>query len=203
VPKVVFSFSLTRFLFFFSEKTFGERKLEWKREALPYMVAVVWGGVGGVVVIALLTTTTTFGILTDQPLREKSMGFVPLKKPGNAKLTEEQVRIIKRDLADYHAGKSGDSPLEIARMLGLAAETIRRIDRGETWGWVGLEDTKRLETVLTAPVSAEEQAEMDKIAEQIFAMQEGLKKPSALDKMTKAVEEARKPEKGLDDFAKS
>lgn len=45
-------------------------------------------------------------------------------------LKEDDVRKIKARLA------VGDSPREIAKDYLVGAETIRRINRGETWAWL-------------------------------------------------------------------
>lgn len=129
------------------------------------------------------------------------MGFLPIKKRGNAKLTEAQVRIIKQDLKDYHEGKSGDSPVEIGKALGLGTETIRRIDRGETWGWVSLDNEANLAAVLSAPATPEEQATMDKMAKEMFEWQEA-RKVSAVDKMAQSVKEVKRPDELVDDIGK-
>jgi hypothetical protein len=52
-------------------------------------------------------------------------------KNANSRLTEGQVVIIKRDLA------LGVPAPALARLHQVSAETIRRIGRGETWGWLG------------------------------------------------------------------
>lgn len=55
---------------------------------------------------------------------------------GNAKLDEEDVRHIRWLLRTGQA-----SPREIAKARGLAVETVRRIERRETWGWLSDETT--------------------------------------------------------------
>lgn len=50
-----------------------------------------------------------------------------------AKLTEDQVREIKRQLTD---DKTEESDAEIARRCGVSAMTIWRIRRGASWAWL-------------------------------------------------------------------
>lgn len=54
-------------------------------------------------------------------------------KNRNAALTEAEVRLIKQALMEGNAAPG------IARIYGVSAETIRRINRGETWGWLDAE----------------------------------------------------------------
>lgn len=49
---------------------------------------------------------------------------------NSAKLTEDRVRQIRRDLAE------GKPAREISALLGLNVETIRRVGRRESWAWV-------------------------------------------------------------------
>lgn len=49
---------------------------------------------------------------------------------SNSKLSEAEVRIILNELA------RGVSAASLARTYQVSAETIRRIGRGETWGWL-------------------------------------------------------------------
>lgn len=51
-------------------------------------------------------------------------------KNANSVLVEADVVVIKRMLV------KGDSASMLARIYGVSAETIRRIGRGETWGWL-------------------------------------------------------------------
>jgi hypothetical protein len=52
------------------------------------------------------------------------------QRTGGAVLSSEQVAVIKRKLLlDF-------SSREIAESYGVGTETIRRIARGETWGWI-------------------------------------------------------------------
>ena len=52
------------------------------------------------------------------------------RSKGNAKLTAADIVIVKTRYA------RGETPRVIARSFGLAAETIRRVLRGETWAWL-------------------------------------------------------------------
>jgi DNA-binding NarL/FixJ family response regulator len=56
----------------------------------------------------------------------------PLPRIGTnkRKLTEEQVREIKRALAE------GRSSRDIARQFGVTGSTVRDIAAGDRWGWV-------------------------------------------------------------------
>jgi DNA-binding NarL/FixJ family response regulator len=56
----------------------------------------------------------------------------PLPRIGSnkRKLTEEQVREIKRALAE------GRSSRDIARQYGVTGSTVRGIAAGDWWGWV-------------------------------------------------------------------
>lgn len=129
--------------------------------------------------------------------------FVPTKRrPANAKLTEAQVRVIKQDLKDYHEGRSGDSPGAIANMLGICAETIRRIDRGETWGWVQLDSEENLAAALAVPPTPEEEAKVNQIAKEMFEWEQK-RKASATAKMLESITEVKRPDRLIDDIEKS
>lgn len=58
---------------------------------------------------------------------------------GNAQLTETQVRVIRRALDN-----NTSTVREQAEMYRLSAETVRRIGRRETWGWLPDEDIRDL-----------------------------------------------------------
>jgi hypothetical protein len=127
--------------------------------------------------------------------------FTPVRKLANAKLTEAQVRVIKQDLKDYHEGRSGDSPSVIAHALGLSTETIRRIDRGETWGWVSLESEEKLAQALSAPLTPEMEALAMQGFEKVLEAQRA--RDQATRKMAEDVAAAVKgPERELDAFGK-
>lgn len=69
-----------------------------------------------------------------------------------AKLTEHEVRLIKQQAA------KGIRAAELARVYGLAAETVRRILRGETWTWVSIEPPRSEEQI-----AAEAQSSLERI----------------------------------------
>lgn len=56
---------------------------------------------------------------------------------GNAKLTEEGVHEIRALLG------AGIRKMDVARWCGVSAKTIRDIERGESWGWLGVKAPKR------------------------------------------------------------
>ncbi|MGH9429632.1 MAG: hypothetical protein ACRD2L_25380 [Terriglobia bacterium] len=119
---------------------------------------------------------------------------------ANAKLTEEQVRVIKQDLKDYHEGRSGDSPRMIALALGLSTETVRRIDRGETWQGVG----EREEFEEGVPIAKEMEAEALKDLDKILAAQKAHDEATrqATRKMEESAREVGKVDRELDGFTK-
>lgn len=85
----------------------------------------------------------------------------------NSTLTEEQVRTIKVRLLE------GESAASLARVYLVSAETIRRIARGETWGWLDLgKPVAQVKEVLEQPVSEEEK---ERIAESHRKLQELLR----------------------------
>jgi hypothetical protein len=70
---------------------------------------------------------------------------------GNAKLSEEQARVILAELQKPpgERRKAG----EIAEIYGLAAETVRRLWRGENWAWLRADLA-----IAPAPTAAEAEA---------------------------------------------
>lgn len=70
-------------------------------------------------------------------------------KNRNAALSEAEVRLIKQALMEGNAAPG------IARIYGVSAETIRRINRGETWGWL---DAEPEPVPVEAPPTPEEEA---------------------------------------------
>lgn len=77
-------------------------------------------------------------------------GMYQGRKNMNAALTEAQVRVIKREL------EKGIPASHLARTYLVSGETIRRIGRGETWGW--------LDAGITGEPPIPEMAETDEIA---------------------------------------
>lgn len=55
---------------------------------------------------------------------------LPRTGTNKRKLTEEQVREIKRALA------AGRSSRDVARQFGVTGSTVRDIRAGDRWGWV-------------------------------------------------------------------
>lgn len=55
------------------------------------------------------------------------------QKKGAAALTEDEVRVIKRELED------GEDVKELSLRYMVGVETIRRIRRGDSWWWVRAE----------------------------------------------------------------
>jgi transposase len=90
-----------------------------------------------------------------------------LEAHGASKLTEAQVRVIKQSLAD------GMRPRALAKIYMVGTETIARIKRGDTWGWVTLQEPQdRLDAVLSVPLSEEEDAEARAGMERAMKVQE-------------------------------
>lgn len=58
------------------------------------------------------------------------------QRTGAAVLTEDQVAHIKHRLF------TGTPPRSIADEYGVGIETVRRISRGDTWGWVPAKNPK-------------------------------------------------------------
>lgn len=82
--------------------------------------------------------------------RQENMkgGAQQRQRTGSATLTAEEVRVIKRLLREAREGY-GDGrylgPRAIAQMYQVGTETIRRIDRGDTWGWLEAEERPLVE----------------------------------------------------------
>lgn len=113
---------------------------------------------------------------------------------GNATLTEEEVRHI-RGLLDTKEASAAD----LARSYRVSAETIRRIGRRETWGWIEgkVERLQSSEISTAAKESFEKLMKMNpELAEQLRGQQQGAL--SATDRMTLAVK-AEKAAQGLGD----
>lgn len=70
------------------------------------------------------------------------------KQNGNARLTEMDVRAIRKLAEVDHVG-----PREIARMYLVSTETVRRILRRETWNWLA-DVPRKSEEELTAEAKA-------------------------------------------------
>lgn len=66
---------------------------------------------------------------------------------SHSRLTELQVQVIKQQLATGVTGAS------LARLYQVSGETIRRIGRGETWGWL---DAKQGDGGINQPPLAEQ-----------------------------------------------
>ena len=80
--------------------------------------------------------------------RNRVTGGLQASRVGNAQLSEAQVRSIRQLL------KEGTSARELAEIHMLSVETIRRIGRRETWGWV--EDLPPPPDLQQVPISPEE-----------------------------------------------
>lgn len=78
----------------------------------------------------------------------------------NAALTEEQVRAIL-------ARQGTDSASTLATVYGCSAETIRRIWRGETWGWLDEEGATAAPPGLTAEEATAAQASLQRLQERL------------------------------------
>lgn len=70
------------------------------------------------------------------------------KRTAGATLTEPEVRIIKAKLQE------GISPRALAGIYQVGIETVRRIDRGETWAWVKLEEGIRTSDLIEEQMAA-------------------------------------------------
>jgi hypothetical protein len=99
------------------------------------------------------------------------------KLARSAVLTEFEVMTIKKRLGHFAeipgTGKR-EWPRDLAKEYGVSTETIRRIDRGDTWGWLIPESP---EIVARKQLSDEE---MKRLADESLARLEGLlteKKP--------------------------
>lgn len=119
---------------------------------------------------------------------------------GNSGFTEEEVRVIKREL------KRGISPRELAGIYLCGLETIRKIGRGDTFAWVEEEDGRE---ELAAAAARIPNKELDEKAQEslkrLLAMGAPIMKgeePSALDKMNQEIREIRDREEELDKFIK-
>lgn len=77
---------------------------------------------------------------------------------GNAQLTETQVRVIRRALEE-----NTQTVRELADMYRLSAETVRRIGRRETWGWLPDEDIRDLTLQLDPVQDAKAAASLAKV----------------------------------------
>lgn len=84
----------------------------------------------------------------------------------NSVLTEAQVRVIKQHLM------VGQSAASLARIYRVSAETIRRIARGETWGYVDVEEAKVLPLVIP-PATEQEKVEIAASLAKFMKLQEG------------------------------
>lgn len=73
------------------------------------------------------------------------------RRTASAVLTENEVRLIKRALL-----RKESTPREIAQIYCVGVETIRKISRGDSWGWVidapGVEE--REDAMMSTPMSA-------------------------------------------------
>lgn len=102
------------------------------------------------------------------------------QRMGNAQLTEDEVRAIRR-LAHVHSAR------EIAKLYGLGAETIRRLLRGETWAWV--KDTPLdmpLSEVSAPPLTDTERVAADAMLQRVL-------KKTGLEKLAQIREEQTRP----------
>lgn len=81
---------------------------------------------------------------------------------GNAKITEESVRALRR-LADTH------TPKELARIYGLGLETVRRILRRDTWAWVESSMPELDETQSVEPLTEMEKKMADESLQRVLA----------------------------------
>ena len=80
---------------------------------------------------------------------------------GNSTLTEQDVRDIRRRLA-----RGESNPRMEARFHGVGLETIKRIERRDTWDWLKDE---------VNPLAQEEEKKMlQESASRMFAMQEAI-----------------------------
>lgn len=82
---------------------------------------------------------------------------------GGSELTEAQVRAIRQRLAEGSATQGG-----LARLYGVSANTIGRIWRGETWGWLDEEEGTAL-----APDSPQMQAQAEESLRRLQALGAG------------------------------
>lgn len=69
------------------------------------------------------------------------------KRLGNATLEVDDVLYIKEEL------QKGVSPRQLAELFEVGTETIRRIARGESWGWVKVKEAIPSATITDDEVS--------------------------------------------------
>lgn len=134
------------------------------------------------------------------------------KRTAAAILTEAEVRVIKTKLAE------GMDRRDLANIYQVAKETIARIDRGDTWGWVkaqGAITQSELDEqiMLATPLTEEEKAKVAASQAKLFAMLKDHKpvaestEDEERDKRIAAryaaeAEKYLKPGKALDEFIK-
>mgnify|MGYP001583013423 CR=1 FL=1 len=87
------------------------------------------------------------------------------RSAGGAILNEDAVRDIRLRAAQ------GQAPRNIALHYDMAAETVRRVIRRETWAWV--QDEGKMEATLTQPTSPIEQAAITASQARLAALLDG------------------------------
>lgn len=120
------------------------------------------------------------------------------QQTGNASFSEEVVRKIRK----LHEG--GHSPREIAEVYLVGIETIRKLLRGETYGWVT--EAERAEGIAEGIMGIPDEV-VDKEGLEILERlkQKGLIRGvegSAAARMNREVKEVRDREEELDKFIK-
>lgn len=108
------------------------------------------------------------------------------KRTAGAILSEREVAVIKRKLLD------GMTPRELSHIYLVATETIRRIAREETWGWVtpaaeGMDALPEGEEL--PPISEELKAKAAASQAAFLAKMQGAGKPIPFGAPTKEDEE--------------
>ena len=95
---------------------------------------------------------------------------------ASAKFTEMEVREIKIRL------QGGASPREIAKLFGVASETIRKIHRGDTWAWVTV-----LPRADDAEMAAAAESSLEKMQRLLASQKAGVEKANAAVEELKAL----------------
>lgn len=120
-------------------------------------------------------------------------------RSGNSALTEAQVRIIKERL------RLGTPRRTLAQIYHIALETIARIDRGDTWGWVDIDEIPPdlTQEELVAPIRPDQAQDMAQILENLRKRGVIKDEPSpGMEKLQAVAKTILKPLNELDELMK-
>lgn len=95
-------------------------------------------------------------------------------------LTREQVLLIKQGLA------KGQPRRLLAELFGVGIETISRIDRGDTWGW--LKTDEDLYNRITVVTEKDEQESAESLGKLMKMMEEKKKAEAVGDRLVEELE---------------